>query len=34
MEVVALNNVGLITIADLQDFSDELKESVDFLLHR
>ena len=34
MEVVALINGGVITIADLQDFSVELKESVDFLLHR
>ena len=34
MEVVALINGGVITIADLEDFSDRLKESVDFLLHR
>ena len=34
MEVVSLFNGGVITIGDLQDFIDELKESVDFLLHR
>ncbi len=33
-DIVALINSGVITIADLEDFSDELKESVDFLLHR
>lgn len=33
-DIVALINSGVITTADLADFSDELKESVDFLLHR
>ncbi len=33
-DIVALLNSGAITIADLEDFSDELKENVDFLLHR
>jgi len=33
-DIVALINTGVITTADLVDFSDELKESVDFLLHR
>ncbi len=33
-DIVALIHSGVITIADLEDFSDELKESVDFLLHR
>ncbi len=32
--IVALINSGVITTADLADFSDELKENVDFLLHR
>ena len=33
-DIVALINSGVITTADLEDFSDGLKESVDFLLHR
>lgn len=33
-DIVALINSGVITMADLVDFSDGLKESVDFLLHR
>ena len=33
-DIVALINSGVITIADLEGFSDELRESVDFLLHR
>ncbi len=33
-DIVTLINSGVITTADLADFSDELKESVDFLLHR
>ena len=33
-DIVALINSGVITTDDLADFSDELKESVDFLLHR
>ena len=33
-DIVALINAGVITTADLEGFSDELKESVDFLLHR
>ena len=33
-DIVALINSGVITTADLIDFSDGLKESVDFLLHR
>ena len=33
-DIVALINKGVITTADLADFSDEIKESVDFLLHR
>lgn len=33
-DIVELINGGVITITDLEDFSDELKESVDFLLHR
>lgn len=33
-DIVALINLGVITTADLLDFSAELKESVDFLLHR
>ncbi len=33
-DIVVLINSGVIIIADLEDFSDELKESVDFLLHR
>ena len=33
-DIVALINNGVITTADLADFSDELKESVDFLLSR
>lgn len=33
-DIVALINSGVITTADLIDFSDGLKESVNFLLHR
>lgn len=33
-DIVALINSGVITAADLEGFSDELKESVDFFLHR
>ena len=33
-DIVTLINSGVITTADLEDFSDGLKESVDFLLHR
>ena len=33
-DIVALINSGVITTADLADFSDELKESVNFLFHR
>ena len=33
-DIVALINSGVITTADLEGFSGELKESVDFLLHR
>ncbi|MGN0247302.1 MAG: hypothetical protein ACI4DK_15225 [Lachnospiraceae bacterium] len=33
-DIVALINSGVITTADLDGFSDELRESVDFLLHR
>lgn len=33
-DIVALINSGVITVDDLEDFSDELKENVDFLLHR
>lgn len=33
-DIVALINSGVITTADLEVFSDELRESVDFLLHR
>ena len=33
-DIVALINSGVITTADLEGFSDELKESVDCLLHR
>ena len=33
-DIVALINQGVITTADLEGFSDELKECVDFLLHR
>ena len=33
-DIVALINSGVITTADLADFSDGLKESVYFLLHR
>lgn len=33
-DIVALINSGVITVDDLADFSDELKESVDLLLHR
>ena len=34
LDIVALINSGVITTTDLADFSDGLKESVDFLLHR
>ena len=33
-DIVALINSGVITAGDLGDFSDGLKDSVDFLLHR
>lgn len=33
-DIVALINSGVITTADLKGFSDELRESVDFLVHR
>lgn len=33
-DIVALINSGVIATADLEGFSDEIKESVDFLLHR
>lgn len=33
-DIVALINSGVITVDDLDGFSDELKESVNFLLHR
>ena len=33
-DIVALLNSGVITTADLEGFSDELKESVNSLLHR
>ena len=33
-DIVALINSGVITTADLEGFSDELKENVDFLLSR
>lgn len=33
-DIVTLINSGVITVDDLDGFSDELKESVNFLLHR
>lgn len=33
-DIVVLINSGVITTADLEGFGDELRESVDFLLHR
>lgn len=33
-DIVSLINLGVIITADLEGVSDELKESVDFLLHR
>lgn len=33
-DIATLINSGVIATADLADFSDEIKESVDFLLHR
>lgn len=33
-DIVALINSGVITVDDLGDFSDGLKDIVDFLLHR
>ena len=33
-DIVALINSGVITTADLEGFSDELKESVNFLLQK
>ena len=33
-DIVALINRDVITVADLKDFSDELKEYVNYLLHR
>lgn len=32
-DIVALINSGVITTVDLEGFSDEIKESVNFLLH-
>ena len=34
IDIVALINSGVITVDDLGDFSDGLKDSADFLLHR
>ena len=33
-DIVALINRDVITVADLKNFSDELKEYVNYLLHR
>lgn len=33
-DLVRLLNLGVITSADLEDFSDDLKETVDFLKDR
>ena len=33
-DIVALINSGVITTADLEGFSDELRKNVEFLLHR
>lgn len=33
-DIVALINRDVITVADLKDFGDELKEYVNYLLHR
>ena len=33
-DIVALINRDVITVADLKDFGDELKEDVNYLLHR
>ena len=33
-DIVSLINLGVITISDLDDFSEELKEGVNFLLKR
>lgn len=33
-DIVALINSGVITAADLEGFSNDLRESVDFLLHK
>ena len=33
-DIVALIKGGVITMADLEGFSDEIKESVNSLLHR
>ena len=33
-DIVALINRDVITVADLKEFSDELKEDVNYLLHR
>lgn len=33
-DIVALINRDVITVADLKNFSDELKEDVNYLLHR
>ena len=33
-DIVALINRDVITVVDLKDFSDELKEDVNYLLHR
>ena len=34
VDIVALINRDVITVVDLKDFSDELKEDVNYLLHR
>lgn len=33
-DIVSLINLGVITTSDLEDFSDELKEGVNFILKR
>ncbi len=33
-DIISLINLDVITKADLEDFSDELKEKVDFILSR
>ena len=34
LDIVTLINRDVITVVDLKDFSDELKEYVNYLLHR